>query len=158
MAAGTLIHLSAREFKVGDTIAPGNWGTILRSIGMGHHCWKRECSLEEIRHAEFPIKPCRYDAAFCFTNFASAAWWWRHERHSDRWYAVQVVDTSLPIHVGDFLGVQMIEGVDASPEAAARRYWSNGKPRFTAPDGTLINELVTASALLVVEIMAPPSE
>jgi hypothetical protein len=151
-----LIHLTRNDLSPGDIISPGNWGSILRQWGPAHPLWNREEVLERIRVAEFAGKPSRFDAAFAFTELNAALWWWRHERQSDFGYEVAIVDAQAPVHEGDFLGVQMIAGVDASPEEAARRYWSRGRPRFNSPDGVFIDEIVTSSALRVLEKIPRP--
>jgi hypothetical protein len=89
------------------------------------------------------------DAAYAFIDPIAAEWWRQHERKHDLGYLVEVAEDSAPFHIGDLLGVQAIEGVDASPEAAARRYWSAGKPTFTTPDHIIIKEFVTGSPLKV---------
>jgi hypothetical protein len=87
----------------------------------------------------------------------SALWWWRHERQNDFGYEVEIVDPNAASHLGDLLGVQRIAAVDATPEAAARRYWSRGRPRFNTPDGVFINEVVTLSALRVLVKIPRPN-
>lgn len=151
-----LYHLTRNNLACGDLIEPGNWGRVLRQTGSAHHCWEREETLERIRLAEFPDKPSRYDAAFAFTDSRAALWWWRHERRNDRGYCVELADPSARFHVGDLLGVNPVQGVDASPEDAARRYWRRSAPTFLTPDQIAISEVVTASPLRVVSLMETP--
>ena len=141
--------MTRNVLRTGEVVAPGNWGAVIRQHGATHGSWQRENVLEQIRSADFPAKPTRFEAAFAFTDLNSATWWWHHERRTDFVYEVEVVEIGAASHIGDLLGVQMIAGVDASPEDAARRYWSQG-PRFKTSDGVFIDELVTLSPLRVV--------
>jgi hypothetical protein len=146
-----LFHSTGQTYRSGEIIHPGNWGKVIRQTGEAHGSWKREQVLETVRSAEFAAKPPRLESAYAFLDLPGALWWLHHERKSDHLYVVEVVDEALPQHIGDLLGVEMIAGVDASPEAAARRYWNGGKPTFTTPDGAIIKEFVTASPLKVMQ-------
>lgn len=152
-----LIHLTRNDLNRAEIIAPGNWGSILRSTGPSHSSWDREEVLEKVRASEFAGKPSRFHSAYAFTEMTAALWWWRHERQNDFGYEVEIVDVNAASHIGDLLGVQMIAGVDASPEDAARRYWSRGRPRFKTPDGVFIDEVVTVSALRVLAKIPNPN-
>lgn len=150
MINSPLFHLTRDLLQPSAVIKPGNWGRVIRDTGPKHPAWNREEVLERVRRAGFPDKPSRFEAAYAFLSLEAAQYWRRHERQSDFLYSVEVVDLAATHHVGDLLGVQMIAGVDASPEAAARRYWSAGLPTFTTPDSTVIKELVVASSLRVI--------
>jgi hypothetical protein len=106
--------------------------------------------LEIIRAREFPDKPTRFQAAFAFVNEQGARWWRSHERHGAIVYAVEPVDPAAASHLGDMLGVQQIANVDATPQDAARRYWSQGRPVMLTPDQVSILEFLSAGPLRVV--------
>ena len=151
-----LFHLTRKELQSGELILPGNWGSIIQATGQSHHCWHRENILETIRSAEFQNKPSRFNAVFAFIDPFAAMWWRQHERNGALLYFVEVADPTATNHIGDMLGVQMINGVDASTEAAARRYWSAGAPTFTTPDNVVIKEFFSLSSLRVIGRMEMP--
>lgn len=144
-----MFHLTRKLLAPGDLIEPGNWGRVLRNIGPSHISWNREAVLENIRARDFPNKPTRFQAAFAFATEQGARWWRSHERHGAILYAVEPVDHAAASHLGDMLGVQQVAEVDATPQDAARRYWSRGRPVMLTPDQVSILEFLSSGPLRV---------
>jgi hypothetical protein len=144
-------HLTGKILNVGDVIVPGNWGRVIMEIGPSHTAWTYEIHLEHIRLLEFPSKPCRLKSTFAFLTVEAMQYWRNLERQADNVFEVEVLDQSACFHRGDMLGVQSIQGIDKTPEAAAKRYWSQSSPLFLtpSPNSIVIEELVTESALKV---------
>jgi len=149
-----VFHVTRKFLRAGDVIEPGNWGSVIRSIGISHPSWDREANLERIRASEFSHKPDRFNCTYAFVTIQGALWWRAHERHGASIYAVEGVDPSAPSHVGDLLGVNRIATVDATEEAAARRYWSGSPPLMVTPDQVAILEFLTSGGLCITGVLA----
>ena len=113
-------HFNSTLLGNGSVIRPGNWGRIVRFVGSGHPEWTREQKMEQIRQAEFPSLPSRWDCIFYFEDLIEAKFYQTSLGANCilLLYEVEIVDPSAPKHVADWKGTGPYDS-----DEWARRYW-----------------------------------
>lgn len=156
----SLYHSSPKPLALGDVIAPGNWGSIIKATGSSHHSWYREMTLEAVRTAHFPSKPSRLVATFSCSDLATAEFYRQidvmrgRKATADHLYEVEKVDPSAIEHRADFNLVEPIPGRGETMEQIAFLYWTAGR-WYTIADmpGIRCEEIVTPSELRVIRVL-----
>ncbi len=103
----------------GSVVRPGNWGRMVRLIGAGHRDWQREAILEDVRQAEFPGLPSRFECAFVIDELAEAQYYVANFAKISVLYEVALIDKGAPTHEADWKGT----GPYDNTNDWARRYW-----------------------------------
>ena len=103
----------------GSIIRPGNWGRIVRAIGPKHPEWQRETILEQVRQAEFPALPSRFQCAFVIDDLDELKYYASKASPLGLLYQVTLIDQGAAAHVADWKGT----GPYDHTTEWARRYW-----------------------------------
>lgn len=122
---GLLYHANRAILAPGASVQPGTCSRIIAATGISHPHWAREEVLESIRTAEFAEKPSRLRAAFACLDLGIARHYRAAQCAEGNLYEVEIVDPSLPWHVGDFNAVQPLLRTTHTAKEAARRYWQH---------------------------------
>lgn len=158
-----LFHVSPILLSNETLILPGNWGRILNEYVVGKSDTTfllRETVLEHIRATEFPEKPSRLHASFALPSLDAARFYKTYNHQFGVIYEVEIVDSTMPLHEGDFNLVQpkpgqrWMEGM----ERVARSYWRGERSTVLDSIGhpiqTDCREIVVGSPLRIVKMLA----
>lgn len=128
----------------GSIVRPGNWGRIVRLIGPAHRDWQREQILDDVRKAEFPLLPSRFESAFVIDELDEAQYYIANFAKLSLLYEVTLIDNGAPTHDADWKGT----GPYDNTNEWARRYWRGDV--MPHPETTLkLRERLTLSRLRI---------
>jgi hypothetical protein len=149
----TMFHLAPILIEVGSVVLPGNYGRIIRAVGMKHPQYNRETLIEGVRKQRYGGKPSRLSSCFACPTEATArgyrdAMTKKGGSFAQVLYEVEKVEHDAPEHLGDFNVLMPMAGY--SMEQIAHRYWSADlKTNIKEQPGLQCEEIVTASPLRV---------
>jgi hypothetical protein len=148
--------------RPGSIIEPGNFGRVIRAIGINHAHWQREQALEAARAVNYPCKPSRLAAAFVSVD--------ENEARSFRaripgfafhvLYRVSLVDPTAQSH---FTDTRLCDRQGSAQYDWADLYWFEYDPTkivipgigplASATGGVACRELLTLSPLRIEEAL-----
>jgi hypothetical protein len=139
-------HVS-KELRVGEVLAPGQWGHEMLAFGTrGRRGIQEESeavnliwegALEAARLARFPDAVSRLDCVFAWFREEEARAFRDRFRPDHKIYRVALIDPDTPVTIADY-GVIIDAEPDPYVEMVARMavpYWNPIQPRF--PEGLI---------------------
>jgi hypothetical protein len=153
-------HFTMARLAPGSVIEPGNWGRLLRKYqnapatngAQFGAVWvlTRELVFELERTRNFPTRPSRFCATFCFTDRANAEVYrsLNDQPHAQVLHEVEHVTPAAPSHVGYVSKCNWPGGGQPFLDVMtnqANDYWRG--------DGDGVSEIVSTSGLRVVSCL-----
>lgn len=150
----TYYHVCPTLLDKGSIILPGNFGRIIRDMGIEHPLWSRENILEFFRKENFPDKPSRLNATFVFETKEATEFFKTHNCPNGVIYKVAPTNPKAKRHEGDLHCLQPTSSV-GDWEEIARRYWE-GKEYFEIGEYEHIKfkEILFDCGLVIAEAIA----
>jgi hypothetical protein len=146
--------------SLGPIIASGNFGRIMRAVGISHPLWARETALEEMPATHYPQKPSRWTSCFACPTQDIARGYRQALSVKDptvAWqllYDVQTTNKGAVEHRADFNVVQPLPGLAHDLNAIAHLYWTAGLwVTIKEMPNIRYEEVVTSSSLRILKCL-----